>query len=141
MLFKLASQVSLLQDFVGGDVFSSFSALTLGRRRFDGRRVGEELGEVDFFRDGEDGVGELLRREFREGLSPALGGDGDHHAAINARDFVGEVERTGYRLALKCDCSVKILDAHGPLPMEHFPAELRIPSSSHLLFCRRPTDA
>ena len=30
------------------------------------------MGEVDFFRDGEDGVGEFLRREFREGLPPAF---------------------------------------------------------------------
>jgi putative methyltransferase (TIGR04325 family) len=63
------------------------------------------------------------------------------HWFLNLREFVGEVERTGYRLALKCDCSVKILDAHGPLPMKHFPAEFRIPSSSHLLFCRRSSDA
>jgi putative methyltransferase (TIGR04325 family) len=63
------------------------------------------------------------------------------HWFLNLREFVGEVERTGYRLALKSDCSVKILDVHGPLPMDHFPAELRIPSSSHLLFCRRPTGA
>jgi putative methyltransferase (TIGR04325 family) len=64
------------------------------------------------------------------------------HWFLNLGEFVGEVERTGYRLALKCDCNVKILDAHGPLPMDHFPAELRIPSSSHLLFCRpKRTDA
>jgi putative methyltransferase (TIGR04325 family) len=62
------------------------------------------------------------------------------HWFLNLREFVDEVERAGYRLALKSDCNVKILGVHGPLPMDHFPAELRIPSSAHLLFCRQSTD-
>jgi putative methyltransferase (TIGR04325 family) len=61
-------------------------------------------------------------------------GSRTQHWFLNLGEFVGEVERAGYRLALKCDCNVKILGVHGPLPMDHFPAELRIQSSSHLLF-------
>ena len=56
------------------------------------------------------------------------------HWFINAAEFIGEVERQGYELALRTACDVKVLDAYGPLPMINFPPALRIPHTSHLLF-------
>lgn len=58
------------------------------------------------------------------------------HWFFNDREFIGAVERHGYRLALRSTGDAKILGAYGPLPMDNFPAELRIPHASHLLFQR-----
>lgn len=58
------------------------------------------------------------------------------HWLFNDRQFISEVERHGYRLALRSTCDAKILGKFGPLPMDNFPAELRIPHTSHLLFQR-----
>jgi putative methyltransferase (TIGR04325 family) len=56
---------------------------------------------------------------------------------LNADDFVGEVERNGYQLALRLECDGKALGRHGQLPMKNFPPPLRIANTSNLLFCRR----
>jgi putative methyltransferase (TIGR04325 family) len=58
------------------------------------------------------------------------------HWFFNNREFIAEVERHGYRLALRSTCDAKILGQYGPLPMDNFPAELRIPHTTHLLFQR-----
>jgi len=58
------------------------------------------------------------------------------HWFLNFRDFVAAVESRGYSLVLRSECSPKILGRHGSLPMGNFPAELRVPASSHLLFQR-----
>jgi putative methyltransferase (TIGR04325 family) len=55
---------------------------------------------------------------------------------INAGDFIGEVERQGYELALRSACDTRILGAVGPLPMDNFPPQLRVERTSHLLFAR-----
>jgi putative methyltransferase (TIGR04325 family) len=56
------------------------------------------------------------------------------HWFINAQEFIGEVERNGYQLILRSDCEMKVLGAHGPLPMDHFPSDLRVAHGSNLLF-------
>lgn len=58
------------------------------------------------------------------------------HWFFNSATFIAEVERHGYRLALRSTCDAKILGQYGPLPMDNFPAELRIPHTTHLLFQR-----
>jgi hypothetical protein len=58
------------------------------------------------------------------------------HWFFNAAEFIAEVERNGYALAVRTECDVKILGKHGPIPMDNFPPALRIPCSSHLLFSR-----
>ncbi len=55
---------------------------------------------------------------------------------LNAKDFIGEVERHGYKLALRSACDTRILGADGPLPMDNFPPQLRVERTSHLLFTR-----
>lgn len=58
------------------------------------------------------------------------------HWFFNDREFIDAVERHGYRLALRSTGDAKILGNYGPLPMDNFPADLRIPHTSHLLFQR-----
>jgi putative methyltransferase (TIGR04325 family) len=55
---------------------------------------------------------------------------------INASDLIGEVESQGYGLALRTECDARILGVDGPLPMDNFPAHLRVERTSHLLFAR-----
>ncbi len=63
-------------------------------------------------------------------------GSSIRHWFFNSAAFIAEVERQGYRLALRATRDARILGQYGPLPMDNFPAELRIPHSSHLLFQR-----
>jgi hypothetical protein len=63
-------------------------------------------------------------------------GSSIRHWFFNSAIFVAEVERHGYRLALRSTCDAKILGQYGPLPMDNFPAELRLPHTTHLLFQR-----
>lgn len=58
------------------------------------------------------------------------------HWFLNAREFVAEVERNGYKLALRLDCDAKIAGRYGPLPMENFPSSLRLSNTGSFLFCR-----
>lgn len=55
---------------------------------------------------------------------------------INATDFMGEVERNGYRLIFQSECDSRILGIDGPLPMDNFPPRLRVERTAHLLFAR-----
>lgn len=55
---------------------------------------------------------------------------------LNAKEFIGEVERQGYELALRSACDTRILGADGPLPMDNFPPQLRVERTSHLMFTR-----
>ncbi len=57
---------------------------------------------------------------------------------LNAKEFIGEVERHGYKLALRAECDTRILGVDGPLPMENFPPHLRVARTSHLLFAMAP---
>jgi putative methyltransferase (TIGR04325 family) len=57
---------------------------------------------------------------------------------INADDFIGEVKRHGYQLALRSECDSRILGSDGPLPMDNFPPHLRIERTVHLLFAKAP---
>ncbi len=59
------------------------------------------------------------------------------HWFFNAGEFIGEVERAGYRLALRTPCDATILGRYGPLPKENFAPALRIAHTSNLLFVRR----
>ncbi len=59
------------------------------------------------------------------------------HWFFNDREFIADVERCGYELALRSFCDAKILGTYGPLAMENFAPELRIPHASHLLFRRQ----
>jgi putative methyltransferase (TIGR04325 family) len=61
------------------------------------------------------------------------------HWLFNAGEFTGEVERHGYKLVSRSECDARILGRYGPLPMENFPAELRLDHCSNLLFCRADT--
>jgi putative methyltransferase (TIGR04325 family) len=58
------------------------------------------------------------------------------HWFFNACDLIGEVERNGYKLALRTSCDAKILGRYGPLPMQNFPPALRLLQTSNLLFRR-----
>lgn len=58
------------------------------------------------------------------------------HWFFNEHEFIAEVERYGYRLALRSTCDAKVLGKFGPLPMDNFAPEFRIPHTSHLLFQR-----
>ena len=55
---------------------------------------------------------------------------------INAEEFIDEVERQGYELALRSECDTRILGTDGPLPMDNFPPHLRVERTVHLLFAR-----
>ena len=59
------------------------------------------------------------------------------HWFFNADEFIGEVERHGYKMELRTECDARILGRHGPLPMENFPSALRLAQTSNLLFRRR----
>lgn len=59
------------------------------------------------------------------------------HWFFNARELIGEIEKNGYKLALRTDCDAKILGRYGPLPMDNFPPALRLANTNNLLFCRR----
>lgn len=61
-------------------------------------------------------------------------GSAIRHWFFNGAAFIAEVERHGYRLALRATCDAKILGRYGPLPMDNFPPELRLPHTTHLLF-------
>ena len=58
------------------------------------------------------------------------------HWMFNDYEFIAEVERHSYRLALRSTCDARVLGTFGPLPMDNFPPDKRIPHSSHLLFRR-----
>jgi len=56
------------------------------------------------------------------------------HWFINADEFIAEVERCGFRLALRVPCDAKVLGIYGALPMNNFPEALRLPHTTNLLF-------
>jgi putative methyltransferase (TIGR04325 family) len=56
------------------------------------------------------------------------------HWFLNIREFLAEVERNGYKLALRVDCDAKIAGRYGPLPMGNFPSSLRLSNTSSFLF-------
>lgn len=58
------------------------------------------------------------------------------HWFFNGDEFIAEVERHGYRLALRATGDAKVLGKFGPLLMDNFSPDLRIPHTSHLLFQR-----
>jgi putative methyltransferase (TIGR04325 family) len=57
------------------------------------------------------------------------------HWFLNAREFIAEVERNGYKLLLRLDCDAKIRGRYGPLPMGNFSSSLRLSNTSSFLFC------
>ena len=61
------------------------------------------------------------------------------HWFFNAEEFIREVERHNYNLALRSICDAKVLGVYGPLPMENFPPELRLKHTTHLLFTSKAT--
>jgi putative methyltransferase (TIGR04325 family) len=58
---------------------------------------------------------------------------------INGGEFIAEVERNDYKLALRSACDGRVLGVNGPLPMENFPVNRRIERTMHLLFARSPS--
>jgi len=60
------------------------------------------------------------------------------HWFFNAAEFIGEVERNGYQLAMRAECDGMILGQYGPLPMANFTPVLRLAHTSNLLF-RKPS--
>lgn len=63
------------------------------------------------------------------------------HWFFNFGEFVSEVEKHGYELILQMPCHVEILGKRGPLPMDNFPEQYRLPHKSHLLFKAKTTHA
>lgn len=58
------------------------------------------------------------------------------HWMLNLEAFIATVSQYGYRLVLRTPCHVRVRGLDGPLPMQNFPAALRLAHTQHLLFAR-----
>jgi len=58
------------------------------------------------------------------------------HWMLNLEAFIATVSRHGYKLVLRTPCHVRVRGLDGPLPMQNFPAALRLAHTQHLLFAR-----
>lgn len=56
------------------------------------------------------------------------------HWILNEGEFIAEIAGGNYALDLKSDCSVKILDEYGPLPMTNLPIGKRVTNARHFMF-------
>ena len=56
---------------------------------------------------------------------------------LNIDELVGEIQKLGYRLIYKSQCTQNFLgNVGGPLPMKNFPPEYQLKYGSHLMFVR-----
>jgi len=59
------------------------------------------------------------------------------HWILNEDEFISAIGSAGYSLSQKSDCSVKVLDKYGSLPMDNLPAERRLANTNHFMFSRK----